>query len=58
LIAVVLRRLAIRNPGLTIVEPSVEIPGFSKLLAWHERTHRNAGHRWIRALMAETVKTL
>jgi DNA-binding transcriptional LysR family regulator len=58
LIAVVPRRLAIGNPGLTIVQPPVEIPGFSKLLAWHERTHRDAGHRWVRSLLADTVKNL
>lgn len=58
LIAVVPRRLAIRQAGLAIVEPPVEIPGFSKLLAWHERTHRDAGYRWLRALMAETAATL
>ncbi|WP_416468353.1 LysR family transcriptional regulator [Pseudomonas sp. LFS044] len=58
LIAVVPRRLAIRTPGLTIVEPPVKIPGFCKMVAWHERTHRDAGHRWIRTLMLETVKTL
>jgi len=58
LIAVVPRRLAIRQAGLAIIEPPVEIPGFSKLLAWHERTHRDAGHRWLRALMAEAAATL
>lgn len=58
LIAVVPRRLASRQTGLAIVEPPVEIPGFSKMLAWHERTHRDPGYRWLRALMAETAATL
>lgn len=58
LIAVVPHRLAIRQAGLAIVKPPIEIPGFSKLLAWHDRTHRDAAHRWLRALMAETAATL
>ncbi|MFJ4387052.1 LysR family transcriptional regulator [Pseudomonas sp. NPDC089408] len=58
LIAVVPHRLAIRQTGLAIVDPPVDIPGFSKLLAWHERTARDAGHRWLRALMAQTATTL
>ncbi|WJM97565.1 LysR family transcriptional regulator [Pseudomonas defluvii] len=55
LIAVVPRRLAVRHDGLTLVEPPVEIPGFSKMLAWHERTHRDACYQWIRSLMVDTV---
>lgn len=58
LIAVVPHRLAVRQAGLAIIEPPVEIPGFSKLLAWHERTHRDAAHRWLRSLMAETAAAL
>lgn len=58
LIAVVPRRLALHDDGLTVLEPPVEIPGFSKMLAWHERTHHDEGYRWIRTLMMNIVKTL
>lgn len=58
LIAVVPRRLALHQIGLSMIEPPIEIPGFSKSLVWHERTHRDAGHQWIRSLMIETVKSL
>ncbi|KFE56506.1 LysR family transcriptional regulator [Pseudomonas syringae] len=58
LIAVVPRRLAVHDDGLTVLEPPVEIPGFSKMLAWHERTHHDAGYRWIRTLMMNIVKAL
>jgi DNA-binding transcriptional LysR family regulator len=58
LIAVVPRRLAVHNVGLRLLEPPVEIPGFRKTLAWHERTQRDAGHRWVRTLMVETIRTL
>ncbi len=36
LIAVVPRRLALHAEGLVMREPPVEIPGFSKTVAWHE----------------------
>jgi len=58
LIAVVPSRLARHRDGLCVVEPPVDIPGFSKTLAWHERTHHDEAHRWIRSLMIETVKNL
>lgn len=58
LIAVVPRRLALHNVGLRVLEPPVEIPGFGKTLTWHERTHRDAGHHWVRSLMVETTRTL
>ena len=58
LIAVVPLRLARHQTGLRIMEPPVEIPGFSKTLVWHERTHRHAGHQWIRSLLLETIKSL
>ena len=58
IIAVVPRRLAVNNIGLTSIEPPVEIPGFRKILAWHERTQRDAGHRWVRSLIVETLRTL
>lgn len=54
LIAVVPSRLAQGLSGLKIVEPPLEIPGFSKTLAWHERAHRAAAHQWVRGVMVET----
>lgn len=56
-IAVVPRRLAIHHDGLTITEPPVEIAGFSKMLAWHERTHHDIGHRWVRDLLVAACQT-
>lgn len=54
LIAVVPSRLARQAKGLHVVAPPVEVPGFTKILGWHERTHYNPGHRWLRDLMVET----
>ena len=58
LIAVVPRRLVAGAEGLVTFEPPVEIPGFAKLAVWHERTHRDAGHQWVRALLIETCNAV
>lgn len=55
LLAVLPRRLVESAPGLVAFETPVEIPGFTKLAVWHERTHRDPGHRWVRALLFESV---
>ena len=39
LIAVVPRRLVTGVDGLVLLKPPIDIPGFSKLAVWHERTH-------------------
>lgn len=58
LAAVVPRRLAENADGLRVLEPPVDIPGFTKLAVWHERTHRDVGYRWARALLFETCGCL
>lgn len=55
LIAVVPKRLVTEEDGLQQVEPPLAIPGFAKVAAWHERTHHNPAHRWIRALLSEVA---
>lgn len=51
LIAVVPRRLAEHLDGVKMLGTPVEITGFSKVLAWHERTERDAGQRWLRSML-------
>ncbi len=34
--------------GLVVVAPPVQIPKFQIALAWHERNHHDASHRWLR----------
>lgn len=45
LIAVIPSRLARRDAALITMPPPVPVPGFSKILVWHDRTHRDLGHR-------------
>lgn len=58
LIAVVPRRLALHSGGLVMLEPPVDIPGFSKTVAWHERTHHDPGQKWLRSLLIDTSRKL
>jgi DNA-binding transcriptional LysR family regulator len=49
LIAVYPERLARRFASrLRIAAPPLSIPGFSMVLAWHERVQHDASHRWLR----------
>ncbi|OWW05022.1 hypothetical protein ATY81_03415 [Rhizobium sp. R72] len=58
LIAVVPRRLVSGGDGLVAFEPPVDFPGFTKLAVWHERTHRDPGHRWVRSILFEACGAL
>lgn len=55
LLSVVPRRLTKDLPGLTVLPPPLAINGFTKTVVWHERTHRDAGHRWVRELLFSTA---
>lgn len=55
LIAVVPQRLAQQTHGLIQLAPPVTIGGFSKTQAWHERSHRDPAHRWLRALLFNSL---
>ncbi|MBC2666923.1 LysR family transcriptional regulator [Novosphingobium flavum] len=56
LIATVPRRLLRDMPGLAIRPLPLPVPGFTKIAVWHERTHRDEGHRWLRGLLFETAR--
>ncbi|RRV06089.1 LysR family transcriptional regulator [Pseudomonas sp. v388] len=55
LIAVVPSRLVRENEGVVLIEPPLEIAGFSKVLAWHDRTDNDAAMSWLKTLLIETV---
>ncbi|MFM2476849.1 LysR substrate-binding domain-containing protein [Celerinatantimonas sp. MCCC 1A17872] len=48
LCAVVPKRLIKNVQGLTTVKLPFDVPGFTKIMTWHERTHHSDAHRWIR----------
>lgn len=40
---------------LRVLEPPLALPGFTMCLAWHERHHNDAGHRWMREQLFSIV---
>jgi len=51
LVLTIPRRMAVAlegRLGLVQVEPPVELPNFSVAMFWHERTHAEAAHVWLR----------
>nr|WP_159465798.1 LysR family transcriptional regulator [Scandinavium goeteborgense] len=53
MIAVVPHRMILNNHDLVVLSLPLKVPGFTKSMAWHERTHRDPGHQWVRALCIE-----
>ncbi|EIT69504.1 MULTISPECIES: LysR family transcriptional regulator [Hydrocarboniphaga] len=55
LVAMLPERLARTAPGLRVVEPPIEVPGFEIAMLWHERSHRDPAHVWLREFIAASV---
>lgn len=54
LVAMVPRRLLRDMTGLKVVQAPITVPGFTKSMAWHERTHSDPAQHWLRNLMLAT----
>lgn len=54
MIAAVPSRIAENQAGMFVCETPVPLPGFTKSMAWHGRTHRNSAQVWLRGLLLET----
>lgn len=54
LAALLPRRLLRGVQDLWVHEPPLSVPGFTKILTWHARTHESPGHRWVRQLLAQS----
>lgn len=57
LVAMVPQRLLQEAAGLRIVAPPLQVPGFEMSMPWHERIRRDPGHRWLRELIAVSLRT-
>ena len=55
LVAMLPARLLPDVAGLQVVEPPMQVPGFEMLMLWHERVHRDPGHRWLRDQLMAAV---
>jgi DNA-binding transcriptional LysR family regulator len=61
LIATVPERLALqlkKNLKLQVLPVPVSIPPFRTMMLWHERSHTDPSHIWLRNLVAETAGRL
>lgn len=55
LVAMVPSRLVRDTSTLQIVEPPVDVPGYEMAMLWHERSHRDPAHIWLREYIADSV---
>jgi DNA-binding transcriptional LysR family regulator len=55
LCAMLPRRLVDGADGLVLLEAPLAVPGFTKILAWHERTHHAPALAWLRERIADLV---
>ncbi|CAD0308038.1 LysR family transcriptional regulator [Xanthomonas hortorum] len=51
MVAILPSRLVAGIEGLATFEPPIAIPGFTKIAAWHARTHHDGAQRWLRQLL-------
>ncbi|MEN9418059.1 MAG: hypothetical protein RI988_1679 [Pseudomonadota bacterium] len=51
------REIAIQHP-VQLFEPPLALPRVRYAAYWHERSHKDAGHRWLRHLVGEEARSL
>jgi DNA-binding transcriptional LysR family regulator len=55
LVGMLPERLARGAGALRVVEPPVQVPGYEMAMLWHERSHRDPAHQWLREFIAKSV---
>ena len=55
LVAMVPSRLVNGSAALRVVEAPLDVPGYEMSMLWHERSHRDPAHRWLRDFIAGAV---
>lgn len=40
---------------IRLIKPPVELPGFTEYLFWHERTHHDPAHKWLRGVIKDVA---
>lgn len=51
------RLIGERDDALRVVEAPIEVPGFEMNMLWHERSHRDPAHVWLREQIAAAVRS-
>lgn len=55
LVAVLPECLAKTLSNVHLQTPPIEIDGFIMLMSWHERTHHDIAHQWIRGVVLDVI---
>jgi DNA-binding transcriptional LysR family regulator len=56
MVALLPERLIREAPGLRVVEPPLSLPGYELAMFWHERSHRDPAHRWLREYIVNSIQ--
>jgi DNA-binding transcriptional LysR family regulator len=57
LVAMLPSRLVSDRSDLTVAAAPIDVPGYDMAMVWHERSHRDPAHRWLRERLLESVTT-
>jgi DNA-binding transcriptional LysR family regulator len=55
LVAMLPSRLVRNASMLQIVVPPVDVPAYDMVMLWHERSHRDPAHQWLRETISKSV---
>ncbi|MCY1452192.1 HTH-type transcriptional regulator SyrM 1 [compost metagenome] len=55
LVAMLPERLVRDNGNLRVVEAPIEVPGYEMAMLWHERSHRDPAHQWLREQIVRSL---
>ena len=55
LVALLPSRLVRGEPSLRTVPAPLDVPGFAMAMVWHERSHRDPAHVWLRDRIASSL---
>jgi DNA-binding transcriptional LysR family regulator len=58
LVAMLPSRLLDGESRLRSIAPPVEVPGYEMVMLWHERSHRDPSHQWLRELIGSSINDL
>ncbi|WCD78887.1 LysR family transcriptional regulator [Pseudomonas sp. TUM22785] len=55
LVAMLPERLVGNSSTLQVVDAPLEVPGYEMAMLWHERSHRDPAHQWLREQIVKAV---
>lgn len=55
LVAMLPERLVGNSGTLQVVDAPLEVPGYEMAMLWHERSHRDPAHQWLREQIVRAV---